>query len=166
MPSPRDDENADALAAKLTLEDLFRVDGKVVVISGGGSGIGAMMASGFAQNGSTVYIFSRKDASVFADEVTRTGPGSCIAIRADLLDDAALSAAVQFIEEREGRVDCLINNAGTNFSASIEETPAKMFDKVLSVNVTGIFRVVKLFQPLLLKVSRRSSAMVQFGHKP
>ena len=109
MPGARENENADALGANLALGSLCSVKGKVVVISGGGSGIGAMLASGFAQNGSKVYIFSRKDASAFAADVSQRGPGTCTAIQADLQKDDSVSAAVALIEEREGRVDVLIN---------------------------------------------------------
>ena len=154
MPVARENENADALNASLSTSVLYSVTGKVIVISGGGSGIGAMLASGFAQNGSKVYIFSRKDASAFAADVTKKGPGSCTALQADLQNEEQVAAAVQLIEKREGKVDCLINNAGTNFNAPLEETPPQMFDKVLKVNVTGIFRAVKLFQPLLLKATQ------------
>jgi NAD(P)-dependent dehydrogenase (short-subunit alcohol dehydrogenase family) len=150
MPEARENENADALQSNMTIGSLCSVKDKVVVISGGGSGIGAMLASGFAQNGSSVYVFSRKDASAFAADVTRKGPGTCTAIQADLQKDDSVSAAVAFIHQREGRVDVLINNAGTNYNASLQDTPTKMFGKVLEVNVTGIFRAVQKFEPLLL----------------
>ena len=83
MPKRADDENEDALKSDVAISTLFDVRGKVVVISGGGSGLGAMMATAFVRNGATVYIFSRKDTSQFAAELTAAGPGTCTAVVAD-----------------------------------------------------------------------------------
>ena len=105
MPKPVEGENADAVESNLQAVSLFDVTGKVVVISGGGSGIGAMLASGYCQNGAKVYIFSRKDTSDFAAELTSKGPGFCKALTADLADPAALQAVVDAVDAAEGKVN-------------------------------------------------------------
>ena len=94
MPQRADNENEDALQSDVALATLFDVRGKVVVISGGGSGLGAMMATGFVRNGATLYIFSRKDTSHFAAELTATGPGTCTAVVADAQQPATVEALV------------------------------------------------------------------------
>ena len=150
MPKSADGENADALTAELSRASLFDVGGKVVVISGGGSGIGAMMAAGFVRNGARVHIFSRKDTAAFAAELTAAGPGACTAHVADAQKPASLAAVASAVSAAEGgRVHVLINNAGTNFNAPLAEYPASSFSKVVDVNLTAVFRVIQLFEPLL-----------------
>ena len=149
MPKASAGENADAVSADLSAASVMAVGDKVVVITGGGSGIGAMMASGFVQNGGRVYIASRKDTSAFAAELTARGPGTCTALRADLQDQAALEATAKAVGEREGRVDVLVNNAGTNYNAPIEESDGRAFSKVLDVNLACVFQSVQAFLPLL-----------------
>ena len=94
MPRRADDENEDALRSDVAISTLFDVRGKVVVISGGGSGLGAMMATAFVRNGATVYIFSRKDTSQFAAELTAAGTGTCTAVVADAQRPATVEALV------------------------------------------------------------------------
>ena len=94
MPKRADDENEDALRSDVAISTLFDVRGKVVVISGGGSGLGAMMATAFVRNGATVYIFSRKDTSQFAAELTAAGPGTCTAVVADAQRPETVEALV------------------------------------------------------------------------
>ena len=84
MPKEVEGENAAAVESDLSLGTLFKVQGKVALITGGGSGIGAMIASGFVQNGCRVYIASRKDTSKYAQELTTKGPGSCVALVSDV----------------------------------------------------------------------------------
>lgn len=157
MPQRADNENEDALQSDVALTTLFDVRGKVVVISGGGSGLGAMMATGFVRNGATVYIFSRKDTSHFAAELTAAGPGTCTAVVADAQRPATVEALVHRIEAKEGKVHVLINNAGTNFSAPFPEYPADAFSKVLDVNLVAVFRAIQLFTPLLHAAATPSS---------
>lgn len=149
MPKAEQDENAAVLAAELSATRIFDVRDRVVVVSGGGSGIGAMIASGFVQNGARVYVFSRKGAANLAAALNARGPGTCTSLVADLQSEDQLGAAVALIGEREGRVDVLVNNAGTNYNAAIEESDQRLFDKVLAVNVSGVFRATRLFLPLL-----------------
>merc|ERR1711924_491616 len=153
MPKAVEGENDDALHANLAINTLFSVVGKVVVISGGGSGIGAMIASAFVQNGAKVYIFSRKDTARFAAQLNAKGPGSCTALVADLSSSDSLRAMVEQLTAKEGKVDVLVNNAGTNYNGTLEDTPRSSFSKVLDVNVTAVFETIQLFYPLLLAAS-------------
>ena len=121
MPKATADENSAALAADLRASALFDVRGKVVVVSGGGSGIGAMLAAGFVRNGASVYVFSRKDTAEYAVALTARGPGRCTAFRANLQQLETLQPLISEIEAREGRVDVLVNNAGTRQACNATE---------------------------------------------
>ena len=121
MPQRAENENEDALQSDVALTTLFAVRGKVVVISGGGSGLGAMMATGFVRNGATVYIFSRKDTSQFASELTATGPGTCTAVVADAQRPATLEALVRRIEAKEGKVSQSISQSVSHYHTRSRE---------------------------------------------
>lgn len=130
---------------------LFDVQGKVVVITGGGRGIGKMMADGFVQNGAKVYIASRnlKACEATAQELNAKGPGQCIPLQANLLTEAACKALADEIAKRETRVDVLINNSGIAWGGDIENTPEAAWTKVLSLNVTSPFHLTRYLLPLL-----------------
>jgi NAD(P)-dependent dehydrogenase (short-subunit alcohol dehydrogenase family) len=129
--------------------DLFSIDGKVALVTGGSRGIGRMIAEGYLRAGATVYIASRKADQLHAtaDELKELGP--CTAIPADLSDEPGCQALASAVTEREQRLDILVNNAGASWGAPIEEYPASGFDKVLDVNVKGVFYLTRALLPQL-----------------
>lgn len=135
----------------MDIQQLFSVEGKIALVTGGSRGIGEMIAGGFLANGAKVYISSRKadacDATA-ARLMERFG-GECIPIAADLsgLDGAA--ALANELSSRESKLDILVNNAGQAWGAPFEEFPEKGWDRVLNVNVKGPFFVVQQLMPLL-----------------
>jgi NAD(P)-dependent dehydrogenase (short-subunit alcohol dehydrogenase family) len=133
------------------IQDLFSIDGKVALVTGGSRGIGEMIAAGFLANGAKVYISSRKaDACrATADRLMERYGGDCIPIPADLsgLDGAVALATA--LSEREDRLDILVNNAGQAWGAPFETFPEKGWDRVLDVNVKGPFFVIQQLMPLL-----------------
>lgn len=135
----------------MDIQQLFSVDGKVALVTGGSRGIGEMIAAGFLANGAKVYISSRKaDAcQATADRLMERHGGECIPIAADLSGLAGAEALAAELGEREERVDILVNNAGQAWGASLEEFPEKGWDRVLSVNVKGPFFVIQQLLPLL-----------------
>lgn len=137
--------------SSLNLTSLFNVKGKVVIVTGGGRGIGKMIADGFVQNGAKVYIASRTlDAcQATADELNVKGPGQCIALQADLSGEAACQAFADEIIKRESRLDVLINNSGVGVEIPVEITPETAWNEVLSVNVTSPFLLTRFLLPLL-----------------
>lgn len=149
MPSARKGENQLAERADLSTQALFDLKHAVVLVTGGASGIGAMLTTGFVQNGATVYVFSRKPDAAFARRITSSCAGTCHVLVANLLDRASLADAVQTITSAEGRLDVLVNNAGTNYNEPIETSEPRMFDKVLATNLSGVFHTTQLFLPLL-----------------
>ncbi|KAE8960532.1 hypothetical protein PF011_g30061, partial [Phytophthora fragariae] len=128
----------------LRLTELFDVKDKVVVITGGGRGIGRMMADGFVQNGAKVYIASRdvEACQATADELNAKGPGKCFALRANLLSEAACKKLAEDVAKHETKVDVLINNSGVGWGGDVKHHPEKAWTKVLSVNVTSPFHQI------------------------
>ncbi|RLN93043.1 hypothetical protein BBJ28_00015246 [Nothophytophthora sp. Chile5] len=139
--------------SELTLPKLFGVQDKVVVITGGGRGIGKMVADGFVQNGATVYIASRnlKACEATAKELNTKGPAS-------LASEAGCKALADEIAQKESRVDVLINNSGISWGGDINHHPEKAWHKVLSVNVTSPFHLTRYLLPLLDVAATSSDA--------
>jgi len=155
MPKEVEGENAAALESDLSLGSLFNVEGKVALITGGGSGIGAMIASGFVQNGCRVYIASRKDTSKYAEELTARGPGSCAALVCDVSKLEQQRKLIEQIQNAEGKLHILVNNSGTNFNAPLGKYNPEMFDKVMQLNTNAVFALTQLATPLLESSSSR-----------
>ncbi|ASK89466.1 1,6-dihydroxycyclohexa-2,4-diene-1-carboxylate dehydrogenase [Sphingorhabdus sp. SMR4y] len=133
----------------MSMKSLFDVQGKVAVVTGGSSGIGAMMAQGLIENGAKVYITARKEERLMAKAAELSALGECIAIPADLSRVEGIEALVAAVSEREEKIDILINNAGANWSAPIEDFPESGWDKVMDINIKSIFFATQKFLPLL-----------------
>ena len=137
----------------MNIQDLFSIQGKVALVTGGSRGIGEMIAAGFLTNGAKVYISSRKadvcDAT--AKRLNDTTGGECIALPADLSVFSEIEKLASQITEREEKLDILVNNAGAAWGAPIDEFPEMGFDKVMDVNVKSVFFVTQKLLPLLRK---------------
>ena len=151
MPKPSAGENALPPAAALHASALYSLAGKHCLVTGGGSGIGAMIAAGFAANGAAVYICSRKDCTDFAEGLTASYPGSCLWLKADLSAPAQVVALVAELKARlpGGKLHCLVNNSGTNWAQPLEEYDLGGWDKVYDLNVKAVFHVIQQCLPLL-----------------
>ncbi len=131
------------------MKNLFSVEGKVVLVTGGSRGIGEMIARGYVENGAKVYISSRK-AEVcdrVADELSEYG--TCISLPFDLGGMAGIEGLANAIKERESRLDVLVNNAGATWGAPIDEYPEDGWDKTVDLNVKSIFFLTQKLLPLL-----------------
>mmetsp|Transcript_50529 Transcript_50529/g.107288 ORF Transcript_50529/g.107288 Transcript_50529/m.107288 type:complete len:280 (+) Transcript_50529:94-933(+) len=156
MPKAAEGENDAALEAKLNVSDLFGVQGKVVLVTGGGSGIGAMIAAGFVKNGAKVFIASRKDTSEYATTLTKMGPGTCTALTCDVGVYEQHKTMLESIQKAEGKLHVLVNNSGTNFNGALGKTPPEMFEKVMQVNTNAIFALVQSALPLMTAAASAS----------
>ncbi len=135
------------------MTDLFSVQGKVALVTGGGSGIGWMIAEAYARAGARVYIASRKKEELEARIGELAGAGDCSAIVADLSTEAGCNALGDEIESREEKLDILVNNAGANWGAPYEEFPESAWDRVLDLNVKGVFQLTRRLTPMLEKAA-------------
>ena len=136
------------------MKSLFSVEGKVVLVTGGSRGIGLMIARGFVENGARVYVASRKQEDVDAAAAELSKHGSCTAIAANLATEAGAKELAAAIAARETKLDVLVNNAGANWGAPLAEYPDSAWDKVLGVNVKGVFHLTRACLPLLEKAVR------------
>ncbi|KAJ3160277.1 hypothetical protein HK101_000931 [Irineochytrium annulatum] len=132
--------------------NLFAVKGKVAVVTGGGTGIGKMIATALVQNGAKVYIASRKVKNIqpTADELTKMGPGSCIALQANLTTRAEAEALADEIKKLEKRVHILVNNAGMSWGAPLTDFQEKDgWDRLFALNVKSCFYLSVALLPVL-----------------
>src|SRR5258708_2674283 len=115
--------------------------GKVALVTGGSRGIGAAIAKRLAADGASVAVTYSKGADAAASVVKEIerGGGKAIAIQADAADAEAVRNAVERTVTTLGRLDVLVNNAGTGIPAKVEETTLADFDRVFAVNVRGVF---------------------------
>ena len=133
------------------MKDLFSIEGKVALVTGGSRGIGEMIAAGFLANGAKVYISSRKaevcDAT--AERLANEYGGECISIPADLSNLEGIGALAKELSAKENSLDILVNNAGASWGEPIEEYSELGWDKVMDTNVKGIFFLTQQLLPLL-----------------
>src|SRR6266404_6295621 len=118
-----------------------KLAGKVAVVTGGSRGIGAAIAKRLAADGASVaitYTQGAKAAASVVKEIERPG-GKAIAIQADAADADAVKAAVEKTVATFGRLDILVNNAGTAIPKRFEEATLEEMDRVIDINVRGVF---------------------------
>jgi len=133
------------------VKNLFSIEGKVALVTGGSRGIGLMIARGFVENGAKVYIASRKaeECEKVAQELSAYG--ECHGIAADLGTQDGARALADAVGKRESALHVLVNNAGANWGAPLTEYPDSAWDKVLALNVKGVFHLTVACLPLLEK---------------
>lgn len=133
-----------------TLQDIFGLSGKVALITGGGSGIGRMMAEGFLSAGvDRVYIASRKLAGLEQAASEMSPDGKVIAVAADLSSKDGIDALVKEISSREDKLDILVNNSGAAWGAPMTNFPETAWDKVFQLNLKAPFYLTAGLLPLL-----------------
>jgi NAD(P)-dependent dehydrogenase (short-subunit alcohol dehydrogenase family) len=134
--------------------DLFSVEGKTVVVTGGTRGIGAMIAGGFVAAGASVVVASRKAEAVDAAVADLSRFGSCSGLAADLSTEEGARLFAEGVASGHRAVDVLVNNAGATWGAPLVDHDTASWERVLNLNVQGIFHTTKFLLPLLEAAAR------------
>lgn len=135
----------------MDLQNLFSIEGRIALVTGGSRGIGEMIAAGFLANGAKVYISSRKAdvCEATATRLVREFGGECISLPANVADMEGIDTLAAELARREDRLDILVNNAGVSWGAPLDEFPENGWDKVMDTNVKGAFFLTQRLLPLL-----------------
>ena len=128
----------------------MRLENKVVLISGGAKGMGAVEARLFAKEGAKIVIGDLLEAEGkrVEAEINETG-GECLFVPLDVTDEAQWEQAVAAAVGRFGKLDVLVNNAGIYVSHSVEETTSEEWDRVMDINAKGVFLGAKCAIPAM-----------------
>lgn len=138
----------------MTPNELFSLDGKVALITGGATGIGRMAATGLIQAGAHVFIASRKQSvceAVAAELNEMDTPGKATGFIGDVGSAAGVAALTEEVTKRTDRLNILMNNAGLTWGAELGKFPFEAWEKVQSVNNAGLFHLTQSLLPMLIK---------------
>jgi 2-deoxy-D-gluconate 3-dehydrogenase len=148
---------------------VFDLKGKVAIVTGGNGGIGLGMARGLATAGAHVVVAARDAAKSRAAvaELNRLGSGAR-AIPVDVTDEASVTALISATREQYGRIDVLVNNAGTNIRKPAHELTLAEWHRVLDTNLTSAFLCARAVYPVMKaggggKIINVGSMMSIFG---
>lgn len=121
------------------------------LVTGGNRGIGRAVATALVGQGASVALTGtrRETAERVAGELTRTGPGRAFGTGCDVRDDSDVEALAVFVEDRLGRLDLLVNNAGIGIYRPVPELTLAEFREVVETNLIGAFAVIRACLPLL-----------------
>ena len=127
--------------AETHVMDLFRLDGKVALITGGSKGLGASMAMGLAQAGAKTVICSRTQADCdrVAAEIAEETRQESLGIAGDVTHEKDVDRVFDTVIEKYGKLDVLINSAGINIRHPVEDFPLDEFKQVIDINLTGVW---------------------------
>ncbi len=121
------------------MKDLFSLEGRTALITGGSRGIGKMIARGFVAQGAKVYISSRKAPACLETAEELSKEGVCIALPQDVSTVEGAKALAAAYAKHEPKLDILVNNAGAAWGAAFDEFPESGWDKVMDLNVKSPF---------------------------
>ncbi len=125
----------------------MRLAGKVCIVTGGGSGIGRATCLLFAQEGGKVVVADKSHEA--AESVAREVGEAAIALRTDVSDSQSIRAMLKQTVDRFGRLDVLVNNAGYGIPGSVVETDEADWDRLMAVNLNGVFYGCKYAIPIM-----------------
>ena len=132
------------------MRDLFSLEGKIALVTGGSAGIGAMIAEGFVNFGAKVYLVARRENVLKKkrEELAKIGP--CEYITADVSSVAGIEELAKAYSKRERSLDILVNNAGiSDGRREIEDISEETWDAVMNVNIKAVFFMIQAFLPFL-----------------
>lgn len=142
------------------MNELFSLNGRVALVTGGSRGIGRMIAAGFLRQGAKVYISSRKHEACDAAAAALSELGDCISLPADVSSVAGAGSLAASFAEREPHLDILVHNAGAAWLAPFDEFSESGWDKVVNLNLKAPFFLTQALYPQLAAGGRRQCAKV------
>ena len=142
------------------MKNLFSLDGRVALVTGGSRGIGRMIAMGFLAHGAKVYISSRKAEA--CDETARelAQYGNCVPLPADVSTVEGCRVLAAEVARREKSLDILVNNAGAAWGEDFDTFPEKGWDKVVDLNMKTPFFLTQALHALLKEAAKSRPAKV------
>ena len=135
------------------IADLFSLSGKTALITGGSSGLGLVMAKGLLQNGAKVVIASRRQKKCDLALKELKAYGEVYALATDVTQVDSREKLLEFIDDKLGSLSILLNNAGANWGAPLEDYPDEGFAKVMDTNLNAVFSLSRDAVPLLSKAA-------------
>ena len=133
-------------------DDLFRLDGKTAVVTGASSGLGVVFAEALASAGASVVVSARRldRLEQLAADIERDG-GRALAVACDVASEEEVDALAAKAVDRFGRVDVLVANAGVSDPRPAEQEPLDVWQRIVAVNLTGVFLCNRRFGALMLE---------------
>jgi len=140
----------------VALSDLFDLSGRTAIVSGGGAGLGLVFAEALAEAGADVVVCGRKEerCAEAAATIEREHGVRAIGMRCDVRSRDDIEAVVERTRTELGGIDVLVNNAGTSWGAPAEEYPLEGWQKVIDVNLTGLFQFTQLAGRVMIEQGR------------
>jgi NAD(P)-dependent dehydrogenase (short-subunit alcohol dehydrogenase family) len=129
------------------MKNLFSVQGKVALVTGGSRGIGYMIARGFVENGATVYISARKAEACDAAAQELSAFGKCVSVPCDVGSLAGVKQLAEKVLASEPKLHILVNNAGANWAEPIDQFGESGWDKVMNTNLKSVFFLTRELLP-------------------
>ncbi len=119
-----------------------KLEGRHALVTGGGSGIGAAISEALVEAGAKVTLAGRRSEPL-EELAARLGPSACVAAQFDVTDEIAIDNGIKTARAAFGPISILVNNAGDAPSASFETTSLEIWNRVLAVDLTGVFLVTQ-----------------------
>jgi NAD(P)-dependent dehydrogenase (short-subunit alcohol dehydrogenase family) len=131
---------------------MFNLKGRVCVISGASSGLGAQMAKGFAEQGADVVVMARRMERLekVAAEIRTLGV-KCLPVRCDVTDTESVNAAAETVIKEFGKVDILINCAGSAKNAGVTNMTDEEWNFTIETDLTSVFKVTRAFSKYMIE---------------
>ncbi len=121
------------------MKNIFKLDGKIAIVTGGAGGIGEALALGLGIHGATVVVSSRNQEAIeaVAGKITDESGNEAIAVTSDVTDESSMQNLVDTVVEKYGRIDILVNAMGMNIKHDAFDYPIEDWEKLFKVNVEG-----------------------------
>jgi NAD(P)-dependent dehydrogenase (short-subunit alcohol dehydrogenase family) len=142
------------------MKDLFSLQGRVALVTGGSRGIGRMIATGFLHHGAKVYISARKAAACDATAQELSAIGPCVSLPADVSTVEGARKLAAELARREPQLDILVNNAGAAWGEDFDSFPEQGWDKVVDLNMKTPFFLTQACHEMLKQAAQARPSKV------